>query len=129
MYISLLIVICIILLYYNYQKDLEDIHTLNGIICHKEVSLPSINTTDRLVIESIIEEYWKKRKINKSRCAKIINDIKTGISRGIMSGFITGMSPTTAVTGGVALGAVSGVLKAYNLSYSPTSYLKSSKHT
>jgi hypothetical protein len=130
--ISLCIVLFFIfmfLLYKNTVRDIEDSKNLGTILCHKEVKLPHINTIDKLIIESVIEDYWKKRSMNKSNCYIIWDDIKHGFVRGALGGAIIGGSISGAASGAIVFGSISGLFKAYNLTYSQQKYLMDYKHT
>lgn len=124
-----LLFIFIFLLYLNIVKDLQDKKTLDDIICHKEVDLPNIRNMDKLVIESVIEEYWKKRSMNKSNCAKIWNDIRTGFMRGALGGVIVGKGYAGVVSGAFVFGALSGLSRSYHLTYGKSSFMMDYKHT
>lgn len=117
------------LLHANIMKDIEYARKLDKIVCHKEVDIPKIRGVDKLVIESVIEEYWKKRSMNKSKCSRIWRDLKTGFIRGALSGFITGGGVSGAASGAVVFGMLSGLTQAYHSTYSKPSYLNSNKHT
>ncbi len=124
-----LVIIFLYLVYCNFIEDTNDKKTLSNIICHKEVKLPDIDEEDRLVMESVIEDYWKKRSMNKSNCSKILGEIKGGAIRGALGGALVGEGLTGAVSGAIVFGLMSGVLKAYNLKYGQRSFLHEDKHT
>lgn len=119
----------IFLLHANIVQDLDDEKTLDKIVCHKEVDLPKIRGVDKLVIESVIAEYWKKRSMNKSNCAKIWNEMRTGFVRGALGGAIVGEGWGGAASGAIVFGTMSGLFKAYNLTYGKASFLRDHKHT
>ena len=121
--------IFLFLLYANIMKDIEDKEILDKIVCHKEVDLPKIRGVDKLIIESVIEEYWRKRSMNKSNCAKIWGDVKTGIVRGALGGAIVGGGWSGAASGALVFGTMSGLSKAYNLTYGKSHFLREYKHT
>jgi hypothetical protein len=119
----------IFLLYANIIQDMQNKNKLNTIVCHKEVNLPKIRDADKLIIESVIEKYWKKRSMNKSNCVKIWNDMKFGFIRGALGGAIIGRDWEGTVSGAVVFSAISGLSKAYSLNYNKPSFLKDRKHT
>lgn len=121
--------IFIFLLYKNLIQDAQDGKALDKILCHKEVDLPNIRGVDKLVIESVIEEYWKKRSMNKSNCAKIWNDMRTGFVRGALGGAIVGGDWGGSASGAIVFSAISGLSKAYHLAYGKSSFLMDNKHT
>lgn len=121
--------IFLFLLYANIMKDIEDEKTLDKILCHKEVDLPKIREVDKLIIESVIEEYWRKRSMNKSKCAKIWGDVKAGIVRGALGGAIMGGGWGGAASGAIVFGTMSGLSKAYHLTYGKPFFLINNKHT
>jgi hypothetical protein len=125
----ILFFIFIYLLHGNDAYDNMDKKQLNTIICHKEVDLPDIDITDRLVIESVIEKYNKKRAMNKSNRARILESIKSGIIRGVIGGAIVGKGFEGAASGAVVFGAISGISTAYSLIYDRSSFLNEKKHT
>jgi hypothetical protein len=116
-------------LYTNILQDIQDEKNLDKIVCHKEVDLPKIKGVDKLVIESVVEEYWKKRSMNKSNCAKIWNDIRTGFVRGALGGAIVGGGWEGSASGAIVFGTMSGLSRAYHLVYGKPSFLKDHKHT
>jgi len=128
--------LCLVLLlifiytsYENYQEDSRNRIKLKSIISHKNVELPKIEQTDRLIIESVIEDYWRKRSLNKSNCKKIINSILDGMFRGAMGGLILGRDVKGAANGAIVFGAISGVFKAYNIIHKGDRFLLMNKHT
>lgn len=127
----ILIIIFIYLLCLNLEIDKSNDIKLNNIVCHKEVerTLPVISETERLVIESVISDYWKKRKMNKSNMSKIINSIENGAMRGALGGIILGGGIYGAATSGLVFGTMGGLLTSYNLTYGSTKYLNNIKHT
>lgn len=124
-----LLIVFIFLLYLNYIQDLDDEKMLDGIVCHKEVDIPSIKMNDKLIVESIIEEYNKKKTMNTSNCARVIGDVKLGISKGIISGVIVSGGIGGAAVGAIVYGSISGISTAYNLIYHKQKYLKYNKHS
>lgn len=128
--------ICIVLMFIfmhlmqlNIVLDRENVHELNNIPSHKEIQLPVISTTSRLVIESVISDYNKKRNMNKSNCAKIMSNIRTGAIRGAIGGAIMGGGLQGALSSAFVFGSLGGIMNAYNLAYSERSYLLNNKHT
>jgi hypothetical protein len=119
----------IFLLHANIIQDAQDEKKLDKIVCHKEVDLPKIRGMDKLVIESVIEEYWKKRSMNKSNCAKIWNDMRTGFVRGALGGAIVGGGWGGSASGAIVFSTLSGLSRAYNLTYGKSSFLRDNKHT
>lgn len=128
---TVLFIVFIYLLYMNLTIDSTNTRKLDNIICHKEVlhKLPKIKDVDKLVIESVIEDYWRKRSMNKSNCGKIWNEIKGGVLRGIIGGVIVGGGMSGAISGAIVFGSMSGLMKAYNLSHGKMIYLSNIKHT
>ena len=124
-----LLFIFIYLLYANIIQDIQDKKILDEIVCHKEVDLPKIRGVDKLIIESVVEEYWKKRSMNKSNCAKIWNDVKTGVVRGALGGAIVGGGWSGAASGAIVFGTMSGLSRSYHLKYGKSSFLRDHKHT
>jgi hypothetical protein len=124
-----LLLVFIFLLYANIMQDVQNKKKLNEIVCHKEVNLPNIRVVDKLIIESVIEEYWKKRSMNKSNCVKIWNDMKFGFVRGALGGAIIGRDWEGTMSGAVVFSAISGLSKAYTLNYGKPSFLEDIKHT
>ena len=124
-----LTLIFLVLLYKNMEIDKKNDAHLGQMVCHKEVKLPSIHDTDVLIIESVIEKYWKKCNMNKSNTAKIWGDIKMGAARGVLGGAIVGSGPVGALTSAVVFGTLSGVSRAYSLTYGSMSFLNVKKHT
>jgi hypothetical protein len=119
----------IFLLYANIIQDAQDKKTLDEIVCHKEVDLPKIRDVDKLVIESVVEEYWQKRSRNKSNCAKIWNDMSTGFVRGALGGAIVGGDWGGVASGAIVFSTLSGLSSAYHLTYGKSSFLRDNKHT
>jgi len=126
-----LFIVFIYLLCLNSEIDKSNDIELNNIVCHKEVekTLPVISNTDRLMLESVISEYWKKRKMNKSNMSKIFNSIENGAMRGVLGGAVLGGGIYGAVTSGIVFGTMGGLLTSYNLTYGKTVYLNNIKHT
>jgi hypothetical protein len=124
-----LFLVFIFLLYLNIIQDMQNKKKLNKILCHKEVNLPKIRDVDKLIIESVVEKYWKKRSMNKSNCVKIWNDMKFGFVRGALGGAIIGRDWGGTVSGAVVFSAISGLSKAFSLNYGKPSFLKERKHT
>jgi hypothetical protein len=125
----ILILIFIYLVQYNIKQDMMDKKELDTIVCHKDVQLPPMKDIDKLAIESIIEDYWKKRSMNKSNCAKIWGEMKTGITRGALGGILIGGGLDGAISGAIMLGGMSGLFRAYNLTYGKSPFLNPGKHT
>jgi hypothetical protein len=119
-----MLVLFIFLLYCNITQDAQDATELNGIVCHKEITLPKIKNVDRLMIESVTEEYLRKRSINKSNCAKIWSEIKTGIFRGALGGAIVGGGWDGAASGAIVFGSMAGLFRSYDLIYGKSVVLK-----
>jgi hypothetical protein len=109
-----LFLIFIYLVQCNITQDIMDEKKLDTIVCHKDVELPPMKDIDKLAIESIIEDYWKKRSMNKSNCAKIWGDMKMGIIRGVLGGILIGGGIDGAISGAIMLGGMSGLFRAYN---------------
>lgn len=124
-----LFIVFLSLLYFNYLKDLDDEKILDNIVCHKEVDIPNIEIQEKLIIESIIEDYNKKKVMNVSNCAKIIRDVKSGISKGVLSGIIVGGGLVGAAVGAIVYGSISGIFTAYNMIYYKKKYIKYNKHS
>jgi hypothetical protein len=132
MNIGLNIVLSIIflyLLYVNIQQDISDTKELDGILCHKEIELPKIKIIDKLMIESVIENYGKNKSRNKSNSAKIWTEIKSGFTRGALGGAIVSSDLGVIFSGALVFGSMSGLFKAYNLIYGSTLVLRYKKHT
>jgi hypothetical protein len=127
--IILLIIIFVFLLYKNIKQDIDDEERLSNIICHKEVNVPKIKEIDILVIESIIEEYNKKKAMNISNYASIWSDTKKGIFRGVLGGVIIGGGMEGIIISAITFGTLSGFSKAYDLKYGYTVVLNDYKHT
>lgn len=121
----------IYLVYVNITIDTDNSQKLDNIVCHKEIehALPKIKDVDKLIIESVISEYWRKRNMNKSNCAKIWKEVKSGIVRGALGGAIVGSGLSGAASGAVVFGTLGGLSKAYALSYGKMEYLRDHKHT
>jgi hypothetical protein len=124
-----LIFMFIILLYFTILQDIEDGKTLDSIVCHKEINIPDIKCIDILVIESVIENYRKKRAMNKSGYAKVWGDVKNGFIRGAFGGMILGNGIEGAIPGSIVFGLLSGLLKAHSIVYGESSFLNLKKHT
>jgi hypothetical protein len=112
----LLLLIFIYLLYVNEQIDKNNAAVLEKITSHKEVTLPRMSNLDKLMIESVVEEYYKKREMNKSHYTKIWSSLKTGIVRGGLGSAIMGNDAPTVLATSAVYGALSGIFKAYDLS-------------
>lgn len=105
---------------------------LHQIKSHKEVNkkYTSMPEMERLKIEAVIEEYWMKRSMNKSKCSKIWTEVRRGVMRGAIGGLVMGGgSAGGVVSGAVIFGAINGVLKGYDLLNSGPTYLLNSKQT
>jgi hypothetical protein len=125
----ILVIVLIYLVYINHLQDIIDVKNLNNIKCHKEMALPRINRCDKLVIESVIEDYWKKRSMNKSNVSRIINNIRVGVMRGFISGVIIGNSFESITVGALVFGLVSGISTAHNLSQKTSLFMLKNKPT
>lgn len=124
-----LLCIFIYLLHINIISDTRNKKKLNKILSHKEIVLPEISVQEKLLVESIIEDYWKKRSMNKSNYAKIMTDVKSGISRGVIAGAIVGGGVNGAIAGAIVYGTISGISKAYTLQFGRSHYLITNKQT
>lgn len=127
--LAVLICIMVVLIYMNIQQDILDEKTLNSIECHKDIEIPEIKNIDKLVIESVIENYWSKRTMNRSNRIRIYDEIMNGSIKGAIGGAIIGGSALIALEGAVVHGAISGAAKAYNLLYKKTPFINDNKHT
>ncbi len=127
----LVVIVCIFiyLLHSNILQDISDNNTLDSIQCHKEVDIPEIKNMDKLVVESIIEEYLKKRAMNKSNYDRIWGDVISGGVKGALSGAIIGGTLISAIEGVIVYGTISGTHKAYTLLYGKDKFLSPHKHT
>ncbi len=119
----------IFLLQKNWEIDKKNTQELEKMTCHKEVNLPQVSEKNILIVESIIEQYWKKRSMNKSNTSKIWGDVKMGVTRGILGGVLIGGTPASIGTSAFIFGTLSGVLRAYGLAYGRRVYLHGHKHT
>ena len=130
--VGLLCILMIILIYQLFVVSMLDHannHELKKTICHKEIKLPEISRNDRLIIESIISEYLKKRKMNKSIRIKTCEEFKLGMIRGAIGGLILGGSLEGAVIGAVVFGTMGGLFKTYSIIFKPSLFLQDDKHT
>lgn len=125
----IILILFIFIFYENYQCDKYNKKELKKIISHKNVELPEISNTERLITESIIENYWKKRSLNKSNSMKIWNSIKSGAFRGAMGGLILGNTTESALQGALVFGTLSGLFKGYNMMYESTIFMLNDKQT
>ena len=114
----------------NMRIDNDNYLRLEHIPSHKEVPVPDISDADRLVIEKVMNDYWEKRKMNKSNCSRISTSIKDGVLAGAVSGAVLGSGITPILTSSIISGSISGLLKSYSLrSGTGTKYLIQSKPT
>lgn len=129
--VTVALVLFIVFLYLmqkNMECDERNKAALKAMPCHKEVDIV-VDDDERLKIESVIEDYWKKRAMNKSKCSKVMNSIQTGMIRGALGGAIVGGGMHGAVSGAVVFGSMSGIMKAYNLAYSKSVFHDIGKFT
>lgn len=120
----ILLILFMYLIHLNASIDNCKLAKLDNIVYHKNFDLPKIKPSERLVIESVIEDYLKKRKMNKSNCSKIWNNVKNGAMRGALGGAIVGSGISGAAAGAVIFGAIGGLNKAYNLTNNTSFYLR-----
>lgn len=129
---SVAIVLLIILIYltsYSYREDYIHQLKLNQIPCHREIpeNVQHISIKDRLAIERIIEQYMKKRKMNKSHCKKIISSIRDGMIRGALGGLVMAGSEGV-VSGAVVFGLLNGVMTGWSFRVHDNSFMLDHKH-
>ena len=131
---NVFLAICIIIIYLyicNMSIDNNSKRELSNTVCHKEVKdrLPEIDKTDRLIIESVIYDYQKKRSMNKSNCSRIIDSIKKGAFRGAIGGAIVGNGINGSLTGALVFGTINGLMRSYELSHNKNIFLMNTKDT
>lgn len=127
---AILIVILIYIIALNIQLDNIDKETISRIPCHKNTILPPISDETVLMIESVIENYGNKRRINKSRYLKIKESIKLGFLTGLISSSILGNIFPYNLLSGISIGLASGIVIGYNESLDNKAYfLDQSRHT
>ena len=124
-----ILIMFIFISYKNYNLDINNRNELQKIISHKNVELPKMQETERLMIESVIENYWKKRTLNKSNSRKIWNSIKSGAFRGAMGGLVLGNTTTSALQGAIVFGTISGLFRGYNIMYEDSVFMLKDKQT
>ena len=112
-YVLTVLIILLYLIWVNNKVDQENKIILLSL--YKPTVNEEISLKERAKIEMVIEEYWKKRSMNKSNCKKIFDDIKNGAVRGCISGIVMGSTPTGILSNAITVGTVSGTIKAFNL--------------
>tara|TARA_Y100000389_G_C17244324_1_gene404794 strand:- start:85 stop:504 length:420 start_codon:yes stop_codon:yes gene_type:complete len=115
--IVVLIIIFIYLLSVNFSIDRKNRKELNNIVSHKEIILPNTGEIERLKIENIIDNYHKKKSMNKSKYSSVLSEIKKGAVRGALGGALLGGDLESTVISSIIYGMISGVFKAYNQVY------------
>lgn len=128
--VGLLLIVMLLLAYYTYKViELDNLNrsVINNTISHQEVDLPDIPQESRLVIEQVIEEYWTKRSMNKSKCANVLTNIKIGTMRGALAGAVLGGGTSGIASGAIVYGALSGLASAYKTIHGGRAYLNDAK--
>lgn len=124
-----LIIIFIYLLGVNFSIDRRNSKELSNIVSHKEIKLPEAGEIERLKVENIIDNYYKKKSMNKSKSASVLSEVKKGALRGALGGALLGGDLESTIISSIVYGMISGVFKAYNQAYPSTDFINGNKPT
>ena len=133
MYIPwLCVIITIMFIYFTHiciVMDTNDIQTLTRITHYNDVKLQPLSQSATLQIENVIENYRKKRQLNKSRFIKVLESMQTGFTRGCLSTIVMGGNVQNSIISGLTMGMASATASAYTNSHPAYSkYLMANKH-
>ena len=117
------------LIQYNMELDADNYMRLSGQVSHKQVIVPNITFEERIKIESVIEDYKKKKTMNKSNINRIVTGIRDGMIRGALGGAFMGKSVEGSILGAIVFGSMGGIMKAHSLVHDHPYYLYPEKFT
>jgi len=121
-----LLVLFIYILNCSIQRDIENKEQLARdpyTAIDKKKTFADLPLNERLKIESVVDDYFTKRKMNKSHCSKIKKAIFDGVVRGSVGGLIINATIGNIINGATTFGVVNGLMKMYTLHHSPNSFI------
>ena len=123
------ILLLIYLIYINISIDISNYELLDKITSHKEVKNIKTDKKNILKIESIIENYRKKRHMNKSNVLEISKNIIEGLFKGVLGGMFAGSGVVASIKSGIIYSTISGLSTSYTLLHNKNTYMNIMKQT
>lgn len=123
------ILLLIYLIYININIDISNYELLDKITSHKEVKNIKTDNKNILKIESIIENYRKKRHMNKSNVLEISKNIIEGLCKGVLGGLFAGSSIAASIKSGIIYSTIAGLSTSYTLLNNKNTYMNIMKQT
>lgn len=108
------VLILLFLLYENVRQDYKDRYYIQTTICHKKVQIPIITQEERLKIETVLDDYIKRRDKNISKLYKIFSELYVGAMRGVLGAAMLGGGINEMAAGAIVYGTISGFSRAYS---------------
>jgi hypothetical protein len=129
--VSFMVLILLCFVYVHKLIDNSNKLQLQQEVCHKEVKsqLPSVDDSQTLAIENIVENYIKKRSMNKSNISKIWNGMMYGAIFGLASSAIVSPKMPDILASSIVSGIIGGINISYRLLYVKKGWLSDSKPT
>lgn len=84
---------------------------------------------DRIKIESVVDNYFTKRKMNKSQCSKIKKTMFEGFARGALGGLIINATPGNIANSAITFGVMNGLMVLFRLNSPSNAFILQNSFT
>ena len=78
---------------------------------------------ERIKIESVINNYLSKRKMNKSQCSKLKKTMLEGFVRGALGGLVINAAPLNIANSAITFSVMNALMKLFNLNNPSNSFI------
>ena len=84
---------------------------------------------ERLKIEAVVDNYFTKRKMNKSHCTKIAKAIAEGAVRGALGGIVIDATIGNIANSAATFGVINGLMKIFTLHNPKNNFILQNSYT
>lgn len=89
----------------------------------------SLPLEERIKIESVIDNYFTKRNMNKSQCSKIKKSMIEGFTRGALGGLIINASLGNIANSAITFSVMNGIMKLFTLNNPSNTFILQNSFT